>query len=34
MTTCGVNYQPESAILADGCFWSTQDLLRKKDRTA
>jgi peptide methionine sulfoxide reductase len=31
MTTCGVNYQPETAVLAGGCFWGMQDLLRKKD---
>jgi peptide-methionine (S)-S-oxide reductase len=31
MTTSGENYQPESAVLAGGCFWGMQDLLRKKD---
>ena len=31
MTTCGVSYQPETAVLAGGCFWGMQDLLRKKD---
>ena len=31
MTMCGVNYQPETAVLAGGCFWGMQDLLRKKD---
>jgi peptide-methionine (S)-S-oxide reductase len=31
MTACGVNYQPETAVLAGGCFWGMQDLLRKKD---
>jgi peptide-methionine (S)-S-oxide reductase len=31
MTTGGVNYQPETAVLAGGCFWGMQDLLRKKD---
>ncbi|WP_432868846.1 peptide-methionine (S)-S-oxide reductase MsrA [Microbispora rosea] len=31
MTTCGVNHQPETAVLAGGCFWGMQDLLRKKD---
>ncbi|GII59894.1 hypothetical protein Pth03_82830 [Planotetraspora thailandica] len=31
MTTCGVNYQPEPPVLAGGCFWGMQDLLRKKD---
>jgi peptide-methionine (S)-S-oxide reductase len=31
MTTCEVDYQPETAVLAGGCFWGMQDLLRKKD---
>jgi peptide-methionine (S)-S-oxide reductase len=31
MTTRGVNHQPETAVLAGGCFWGMQDLLRKKD---
>ena len=31
MTTCGVEYGPETAVLAGGCFWGMQDLLRKKD---
>ena len=31
MTTCGVSYQPQTAVLAGGCFWGMQDLLRKKD---
>lgn len=31
MTTYGVNHQPETAVLAGGCFWGMQDLLRKKD---
>jgi peptide-methionine (S)-S-oxide reductase len=31
MTTCGVSYQPETAVLAGGCFWGMQDLLRNRD---
>jgi peptide-methionine (S)-S-oxide reductase len=31
MTTCGVTYQPQTAVLAGGCFWGMQDLLRKKE---
>jgi peptide-methionine (S)-S-oxide reductase len=31
MTTCGVSYQPQTAVLAGGCFWGMQDLLRKKE---
>lgn len=31
MTTYGVDDQPETAVLAGGCFWGMQDLLRKKD---
>jgi peptide-methionine (S)-S-oxide reductase len=31
VTTPGVNNQPETAVLAGGCFWGMQDLLRKKD---
>ena len=31
MTTCGVSYQPQAAVLAGGCFWGMQDLLRKKE---
>ena len=31
MTTCGVSYQPETAVLAGGCFWGMEDLLRGKD---
>jgi peptide-methionine (S)-S-oxide reductase len=31
MTTRGVNDQRETAVLAGGCFWGMQDLLRAKD---
>lgn len=31
MTTDDVSYQPETAVLAGGCFWGMQDLLRKKE---
>lgn len=31
MTTCGVSYQPQTAVLAGGCFWGMQDLLRRKE---
>jgi peptide-methionine (S)-S-oxide reductase len=31
VTTCGVSYEPEVAVLAGGCFWGMQDLLRKKE---
>jgi len=31
MTTDGVEYGPETAVLAGGCFWGMEDLLRKKD---
>ena len=30
MTTCEVSCQRETAVLAGGCFWGMQDLLRKK----
>lgn len=30
MTTSGANHSSETAILAGGCFWGMQDLLRKK----
>lgn len=31
MTTSSTNQHTETAILAGGCFWGMQDLLRKKD---
>ena len=31
MTTYEVSHQPETAVLAGGCFWGVQDLLRRKD---
>jgi peptide-methionine (S)-S-oxide reductase len=31
MTGSGANNQFETAVLAGGCFWGMQDLLRKKD---
>ena len=31
MSTSGANSQPETAVLAGGCFWGMQDLLREKD---
>jgi peptide-methionine (S)-S-oxide reductase len=31
VTTGGVSDQSETAVLAGGCFWGMQDLLRKKD---
>jgi peptide-methionine (S)-S-oxide reductase len=30
MTTCGVSYQPQTAVLAGGCFWGMQELLRNQ----
>jgi peptide-methionine (S)-S-oxide reductase len=29
--TSGADHRPETAVLAGGCFWGMQDLLRKKD---
>ena len=31
MTTSDVNGQYETAVLAGGCFWGMQDLIRKRD---
>jgi peptide-methionine (S)-S-oxide reductase len=31
MTTPAVNREPEIAVLAGGCFWGMEDLLRKKE---